>query len=119
MAKETTKKNETETKTENLVKREYTEEEKASIAKYQELAKRKPVKFKEVKGEPGKLNVDFEYPDDNQLRRVKLSEAFGTADFDLQNHLLEQVLQTFKGTGKTAKKKDGDFKGFALMAGNR
>ncbi len=98
MAKETTKKKETASKTESLVKREYTEEEKASIAKYQELAKRKPVKFKEVKGEPGKINVDFEYPDDNQLRRVKLSEAFGTADTDLQGHLLEQIAETFKGT---------------------
>ena len=48
MAKETTKKKETASKTESLVKREYTEEEKASIAKYQELAKSKPVKFKEV-----------------------------------------------------------------------
>ena len=48
MAKATTEKNETGTKTESLVKREYTEEEKASIAKYQELAKRKPVKFKEA-----------------------------------------------------------------------
>jgi len=98
MAKETTKKKETAPKTESLVKREYTEKEKASIAKYQELAKRKPVKFKEVKGEPGKLNVDFEYPEDNQLRRAKLSEAFGTADSDLQGHFLEQMAETFKGT---------------------
>ncbi len=28
-----------------------------------DLAKRKPVKFKEVKGDSGKLNIDFEYPD--------------------------------------------------------
>jgi hypothetical protein len=42
MAKETTKKKEAVSKTESLVKREYTEEEKASITKYQELAKRKP-----------------------------------------------------------------------------
>jgi hypothetical protein len=97
MAKETTKKKETASKTESLVKREYTEEEKASISKFQELAKRKPVKFKEVKGEPGKLNVDFEYPD-GQLRQVKLSEAFGTADPDLQNCLLGQVAETFRGT---------------------
>lgn len=100
MAKETTKKKETASKTESLVKREYTEEEKASIFKFQELAKRKPVKFKEVKGEPGKLNIDFEYPE-GQLRQVKISEAFGTADPDLQGHLLEQVLQTFKGTVST------------------
>jgi hypothetical protein len=97
MAKETTKKKETASKTESLAKREYTEEEKASIAKYQEWAKRKPVKFKEVKGDSGKLNIDFEYPD-GQLRQVKLSEAFGTADPDLQGHFLEQIAETFKGT---------------------
>ena len=97
MAKETTKKKETASKTESLVKREYTEEEKASIAKYQELAKSKPVKFKEVKGDSGKVNIDFEYPD-GQLRQVKLSEALGTADPDLQGHFLEQMAETFKGT---------------------
>jgi hypothetical protein len=97
MAKETTKKKETVSKTESLAKREYTEEEKASIAKYQELAKSKPVKFKEVKGDSGKVNIDFEYPD-GQLRQVKLSEALGTADPDLQGHFLEQMAETFKGT---------------------
>jgi hypothetical protein len=97
MAKETTKKKETASKTESLVKREYTEEEKASITKYQELAKRKPVKFKEVKGDSGKVNIDFEYPD-GQLCQDKLSEALGTADPDLQGHFLEQMAETFKGT---------------------
>jgi hypothetical protein len=70
MAKEPTKKKGTTPKTEGLVKREYTDEEKASIAKYQEMAKSKPVKFKEVKGDRGKLNVGFEYPD-GQLCEVK------------------------------------------------
>jgi hypothetical protein len=97
MAKETTKKKETASKTESLAKREYTEEEKASIAKYQGLAKSKPVKFKEVKGDSDKVNIDFEYPD-GQLRQVKLSEALGTADPDLQGHFLEQIAETFKGT---------------------
>ena len=57
----------------------WNQEEKASIAKYQELAKNKPVKFKEVKGESGKVSIAFEYPD-GQLREAKMSEAFGTAD---------------------------------------
>jgi hypothetical protein len=96
MAKEMTKKEEA-APTESLVKREYTDEEKASIAKYHELAKSKPVKFKEVKGESGKISIDFEYPD-GQLRKVKLSEAFGTADSDLQGHFLEQMAEVFKGT---------------------
>jgi hypothetical protein len=97
MAKEKTKKKETASTTENLVKKEYTEEEKASIAKYQELAKNKPVKFKEVKGESGKVSIAIEYPD-GQLRAVKMSEAFGTADHDLSNYLLAQVAGTFEGT---------------------
>jgi hypothetical protein len=97
MAKETTKKNETETTAENLVKKEYTEEEKASIAKYQELDKSKPVKFKAVKGDSGKFSVAVEYPE-GQLREAKMSEAFGTADHDLSNYLLAQVAGTFEGT---------------------
>jgi hypothetical protein len=97
MAKEPTKKKETTPKTEGLVKREYTEEEKASLARYQELAKSKPVKFKEVKGNRGKLNIDFEYPDD-QLGVVKMSEALGTADPDLSSYLLGQIAETFRGT---------------------
>jgi hypothetical protein len=114
MAKEPTKKKETTLKTEGLVKREYTEVEKASVAKYQELAKSKPVKFKEVKGDPRKLNIDFKYPD-GQLRRVKLSEAFGTADPDLQGHLLEQVAGTFEG----AISSDGQDNKAVIAAANR
>ena len=97
MAKETTKKKEAETTTDNLVKKEHSEEEKASIAKYQELTKRKPVKYKEVKGESGKVSIAVEYPD-GQLREAKMSEALGTADPDLSNCLLAQVAGTFEGT---------------------
>ncbi len=97
MAKETTKKKETASKAESIVKREYTEEEKASIAKYQELAKNKPVKFKEVKGDSGKVSIAVEYPD-GQLCEAKKSEALGTADPDLSNYLLAQVAGTCEGT---------------------
>jgi len=96
MAKEMTEKKKTATKTENLVKREYTEDEKVRLAKYQELAKRKPVKFKAVEDDSGKLNIAIEYPD-GQLCAVKMSEALGTTDPDLQNHLLGQVAETFRG----------------------
>jgi hypothetical protein len=96
MAKEPTKKKETTPETESLVKREYTAEEKATIAKYQELAKDKPVKFKKVKSKPGKLFVDFEYPD-GKLCHVKLSEALGTTDSDLQGYFLQQMAEVFRG----------------------
>jgi len=35
---------------------------------------------------------------DDPLKKVKLSEAFATADADLQIHLMDQVMYTFKGT---------------------
>jgi hypothetical protein len=114
MAKEKTEKNKTTSQTESLVKKEYTEEEKASIAKYQELAKSKPVKFKEVKGESGKISIDFEYPE-GQLRTVKMAEAFGTADHDLHSHFLEQVAEVFKGTVSS----DGQDNKAVISAANR
>jgi hypothetical protein len=97
MAKQKTQKNETTPQTESLVKREYTEEEKASIARYQELSKSKPVKFKEVKGKAGKITINCEYPD-GLLYPAKMSEAFGTTNPELCKYLLAQVTGTFEGT---------------------
>src|SRR4030042_2775169 len=114
MARKKTKTINAKKETKGLVKREYTEEEKASLAKYQVWAKRKPVKFKEVKGKPGKLNIDFEYPD-GELRRVKISEMLGTVDPDLHGHLLEQVVSTFKGVAST----DGQDNKAVIVASNR
>ncbi|MHC4636310.1 MAG: hypothetical protein ACYTBV_02265 [Planctomycetota bacterium] len=66
-----------------------------SIAKHKERKKRKPVKFKTVKGDSGKPTLYLQDPDD-PLRKVKMSEALGTADADLQGHLLVQVVNTFR-----------------------
>jgi hypothetical protein len=96
MAKKTTKKKKTKSKTQSLVKKEYTDEEKARLAKHQERAGRKPVKFKTVKSDSRNPQIAIQNPDD-PLLAVKMSEALGTADPDLQSHLLDQVAQTFKG----------------------
>jgi hypothetical protein len=85
----------------NLVKKEYTEEEKARIANYRERANRKPIKFKSLgsnsSGEPKLALKGRKDP----LLEVKMLEALGTPDSCLQSHLLDQVIQTFKGTVST------------------
>ena len=96
MAKKTTKKTKTEDKTNTLAIREYTDKEKTRIARYEERAKKKPIEFKSVKSDSNEINVAFKDPDE-PLLKVKLSEAFGTADRDIWGHLLEQIVQTFGG----------------------
>ena len=82
----------------DLVKKEYTDEEKARIAKHQDRKRRKPVKFKVVKSDSDNPTIALQAPDD-PLLHVKWSEALGTTDTDLQVHLLDQVAQTFRGVG--------------------
>ena len=97
MAKKMTKKKKTKSKTKSLVKKEYTDEEKARLAKHQERAGRKLIKFKTVKSDSRNPQIAIQNPDD-PLLAVKMSEALGTADPDLQGHLLDQIVQTFRGT---------------------
>ena len=100
MAKRKTKKKKTKSKTRSLVKKEYTDEEKARLTKHQERAKRKPLKFKTVKSDSDNPTIALQDPDD-PLRFVKFSEALGTPDSELQSYLLNQAIQTFKGTVST------------------
>jgi hypothetical protein len=80
----------------DLVKKEYTDEEKARITKYFERAKNQPMKFK--KGEAGSGRVTLiPTTTDETLGMMKLAEAFGTQDTELQMFLLNQVAQTFRG----------------------
>jgi hypothetical protein len=95
--KSTTKKKPAKKDTKALAKKEYTEEEKARIAKYDERKKRKSVKVKIVKSDSGEPQVTVEEPT-GQLYEVNMLEALGTPDSDLQNRLLCQVLNTFDGT---------------------
>jgi hypothetical protein len=103
MAKKKTNKSKSTTKkpakkdTKDLAKKKYTEEEKARIAKYNERLERKPVKIKIVKSDSGDPNVILQGLKD-PLYEVKMLEALGTPDSDLQSHLLAQVCHTFEGT---------------------
>ena len=98
----------------DLVKKEYTDEEKARLAKHQDRKRRKPVKFKTVKSDSDNPTIALQDPDETLLA-VKMSEALGTVDSDMQGHLLDQVIQTFKGTVST----DGaDYEKVATAANN-
>jgi len=75
----------------DLVKKEYTDAERAGVRKYLERAKRTPVKFERT----GKGQLTIVSSDG--LGLVKFAEAFGTPDSALQNYLLNQLSNTFVG----------------------
>jgi hypothetical protein len=81
---------------EDLVKKESTDGEKTRIAKYLERLKREPVKVKSVKVVSGSPILKHETSDE-LLSDARFTEALGTPDKDLQNYLLTQVVQTFRG----------------------
>ncbi len=95
-SKSTTKKKPAKKDTKDLAKKEYTKEEKARIANYYKQSERKPVKVEIVKSDSGESQVTVEEPT-GQLYEVKMLEALGTPDIDLQARLLDQVIQTCKG----------------------
>lgn len=81
----------------DLVKKEYTDEEKTRIAKYLERSKSTPIKFK--KSEDASSNTTLvHHATDETLTVAKFTESFGTPDGDLQSYLLNQVVQTFRGS---------------------
>ena len=95
--KSTTKKKSAKKVTKALVKKEYTDEEKARIVNYHKRSERKPIKVKIGKIDSGEPPVTLKDPDD-PLYEVKELEALGTPDRDLQNRLIDQVIHTFEGT---------------------
>ncbi len=98
----------------DLVSKELTEEEKVRMAHYRERSERKPIKFKSTKSDSRNPTIALKDPDD-PLVVVKMLEALGTPDSDFQGHLLDQVIQTFKGTVST----DGaDYDKVATAANN-
>lgn len=98
-SKSTTKKKSDEKDTKDLAKKEYTDEEKERLAKHKERKKRRPVKFKAAKSDSD-YPIALQDPND-PLIAVKMFEALGTVDSDLQSHLLDQVVQTFKGAASS------------------
>jgi len=98
----------------DLVSKELTEEEKVRMAHYREQSERKPIKFKSLKSDSRDPTIALKDSDD-PLVAVKMLEALGTPDSDFQGHLLDQVIQTFKGTVST----DGaDYDKVATAANN-
>ncbi len=95
-----------------LAKRELTEQEKERMANYQERRKTPPIKFKSWQSESGELGITPIDIDDPMVA-VKMSEAFGTIDADLQTRLLNQVLQTF---GDVASTGEADYEQAAVAA---
>jgi len=98
MAKTKTANKTTETKAEEhkeLAKKKLTEEEKECLANHRERSKRKPLKFKNTT-ESGNPSIT---PEDvsKDIALAKMTEALGTADFDLQNYLLNQAMETCFG----------------------
>jgi len=68
--------------------------EKARMDRYEERSKIEPLKFKKM---DGRDQLDLVDDIDMKLLKVKLSEAFGTDDSDLQGYLTKQIALVFSG----------------------
>jgi hypothetical protein len=79
-----------------LAVKKLTEEEKECLANHHERSKRKSLKFTNIKTEAGTPSIT---PVDvsKDIALAKMTEALGTADFDLQNYLLNQAMETCFG----------------------
>jgi len=101
MAKKKKAKNKTvQIRAEQLARKELTDKEKARLDNYHQRSQRQPVKFKNVEDDSDSPGIALDKPDD-PLTPVKMLEALGTPDANLQQQLLNQVIQTFKGTVST------------------
>jgi len=97
MVKKKAKKKKTQSRAKSvkdLVKKEYTDEEKARLANYRERSKRQPIKFKSLESGSGNLHLHLKRTD-KALDKAKFLETFGTPDGGLQTYLLIQVGGTF------------------------
>ncbi len=83
-------------KTKDLAKKEYTEEERKRFAHYYNRCKKEPPRFKILKSDPVHPEIGLEEAAD-PLTEVKMLEAMGTPDGDLQVYLLDQVVKTISG----------------------
>jgi len=88
------------TLSEELEKTKLTDEEKARLENYRQRLQRRPIRFKGEKSKAGNIAISRADPAD-PLNDVKMLEALGTPDTDLQQYLLAQVVQTFSGAVST------------------
>jgi hypothetical protein len=78
----------------------YSEEEKKRIFQYARRSLNTPVKITSAKGKTGNVKIKF-LEDDPLLKLTKLAEAMGTADPDLQDLLLNQMVNVFSGLNRS------------------
>jgi hypothetical protein len=91
-----------ENATKELEKMQLTDEEKARLENYRQRLRKKPVSFKNERSKKGAFSISPATPND-PLYEVKMLEALGTPDTELQRYFLSQVVQTFSGV--TSKEK--------------
>lgn len=98
-------------------KKEYTDEEKALIAKYKEQIKSEPLSILCVETDGDKRNINFNYSD-SILFNAKLMEATGTVSKLLSAKLLSQISNADGSvTTDESKQQDKFSYDLALMAG--
>jgi len=85
-----------------LEKKQLTDEEKARLDNYRQRLRKKPVRFKGDKSKTCNVSISQANPND-PLNDVKLTEALGTPDTELQQYFLAQVIQTFSGVASKEK----------------
>jgi len=89
-----------------IVKKEYTEEERARIANYHERSKKQPIKYESLGDGRDNLRLCLKSTEED-FKKAKFLETFGTPDCNLQNYLLIQATQTFIGI-ESSKEPDYD-----------
>ena len=86
----------------DLVKDEYTKEEKVLVDNYLKRSRKHPAKFKNVEDDSHSPQVGIEEKD-KVLAAAKLMESLGTPYKRVQSYLINQVLQTFKDSVSSTK----------------
>ncbi len=116
--KKTAKKKKPANEDASLAKVELTEDEKARLDNYKQRLKNKPFKVKKaVAKDPGKASIVAEDNQD-QLYKVKFTEAFGNPNGDVHSYLTEQIILTFSGVagGDTDKAVNAVNNSMAMLA---
>jgi len=113
--KASTKRKSQQDGTETLKKRELTDQEQARLEAYRERAgQTKPLKFKSDPSSKHPGGITAADPQD-PLIQVKLAEALGTTDPDVQGLLFDQVAQTFAGVAVFSDEYPDGFNGPKLI----
>lgn len=88
-----------------LIERKRTAEEDQCLAKHRKRSRAKPLKFKDIKTEDGTPSIT-PVGVAKDVAIAKMTEALGTDDFELQNYLLTQAMETCFGFMTTERRRD-------------